>query len=216
VTAFLVPRDTPGLTIGQPVEKMGLRTSPLCEVFFDDCPVPAGQVIGRVGGGFLVLDHVMKWEILCSFIVNVGEMQSRLERCVEYARSRSQFGRPIGAFQAISHKIVDMSIGTATSRRWLYDTARRLQAGENVTTDIAVSKVVASENNLASAMAAVQIFGGYGYLAEYGLEKELRNAVAGPIYSGTSEIQRNRIAAMLGLPSGSAAATVVPATVEPV
>jgi alkylation response protein AidB-like acyl-CoA dehydrogenase len=208
VTAFLVPRDTPGLTVGRPVAKMGLRTSPLSELFLDDCVVPADHVVGRPGGGFLVLDHVMKWEILCSFIVNVGQMQHRLDRCVEYARGRSQFGQPIGSYQAISHKIVDMSIGVATSRRWLYDTARKLATGANVTTDIAISKLVTSEHNVASALAAVQIFGGYGYLAEYGLEKELRDAVAGTIYSGTSEIQRNRIAAMLGLPSGTAAAKV--------
>ncbi|WP_369193213.1 acyl-CoA dehydrogenase family protein [Streptomyces djakartensis] len=199
ITAFLVDRATPGLTAGRPVAKMGLRTSPLCELFLDDCRVPASRVVGRPGGGFLVLDHVMRWEILCSFVINAGEMRDRVERCTEYARTRTQFGQPIGSYQAVSHKIVDMDIGAETARHWLYSTARKLMAGENVTRDIAIAKLVTSEANVASALAAVQIFGGNGYMAEYGVEKELRNSVAGTIYSGTSEIQRNRIASMLGL-----------------
>lgn len=199
LTTFLVERGTPGFTVGKPLAKMGMKTSPMAELFFDECRVPAANVIGKPGGGFLILDHVMKWEILCSFIVNVGEMQHRLERCVEQARSRVAFGQPIGSYQAISHKIVDMRIGVETARRWLYDTAAQLMAGRNVTVDIAISKLLASEANVASALAAVQIFGGNGYMAEYGLEKDLRNAVGGTIYSGTSEIQRNRIATMMKL-----------------
>ncbi|GAA2659050.1 MULTISPECIES: acyl-CoA dehydrogenase family protein [Actinosynnema] len=199
ITAFLVDRDTPGLVVGGPVSKMGLRTSPLSELFFDDCRVPAANVIGSVGAGFLIMDHVMKWEILCSFIINVGEMQHRLERCVEYARTRTQFGKKIGSFQAVSAKLVEMRIAVDSARKWLYDTGRKLQDGGNVTVDLAISKLVASEGNLASALAAVQVFGGYGYTTEYGLEKDLRNAVAGTIYSGTSEVQRQRIASMIGL-----------------
>jgi alkylation response protein AidB-like acyl-CoA dehydrogenase len=199
ITAFAVDRDTPGLTVGRPVAKMGLRTSPLCELFLDDCRVPAANVIGAVGAGFLILDHVMKWEILCSFVINVGEMQHRLERCIEYAQSRVQFGQSIGSFQSVANRIVEMKIAVENSRKWLYDTARKLQDGENVTTDVAISKLITSESNLSSALAAVQVFGGYGYTAEYGLEKDLRNAVAGTIYSGTSDIQRQRIASMIGL-----------------
>jgi alkylation response protein AidB-like acyl-CoA dehydrogenase len=199
ITAFVVERDTPGFQIGKPISKMGLRTSPLTELFFDECRIPVSNVVGRSGGGFLVLDHVMKWEILCSFVINLGEMQNRLEQCVDYARTRTQFGSPIGSFQAISHKLADMKVGVETTRKWLYDTAVRVSKGESVTVDMAMAKLVASEQNVASALAAVQIFGGYGYLAEYGLEKDLRNAVAGTIYSGTSEIQRNRISSMLGL-----------------
>ncbi|OLF19221.1 acyl-CoA dehydrogenase family protein [Actinophytocola xanthii] len=199
VTAFLVERDTPGLSVGRPIEKMGLRTSPFAEVFLDDCVVPAANVIGRPGGGFLVLDHVMKWEILCSFIVNVGQMRHRLERCVDYARSRTQFGQPIGSFQSVANRIVDMRTATETASRWLYDTATRMERGENVTVDIATSKLVASQANVDTALSAVQVFGGNGYTAEYGLEAELRDAVAGVIYSGTSDIQRNRIARMMGL-----------------
>lgn len=199
ITAFLVERDRAGLTLGPPTSKMGLRTSPLGELHLDDCLVPAAHVIGRPGGGFLVLDHVMKWEILCSFIVKIGEMQHRLEKCVAYARSRSQFGSPIGRFQAISHKMVDMRIAIESGRSWLYRTAAKMQAGGNVTCDVAMAKLMVSEANVASALAAVQIFGGSGYLTELGMEKDLRDAVGGTIYSGTSEIQRNRIAAIMGL-----------------
>jgi alkylation response protein AidB-like acyl-CoA dehydrogenase len=199
ITAFLVERGTPGLRFGPPMAKMGLRTSPLGELYLDGCRVPATNLIGQVGGGFLVLEHVMKWEVLCSFAITVGEMRHRIERCVDYARTRIQFGGPIGKFQAISHKLADMEIGLRTARTFLFDTASRFAAGENVTTDVAISKLVVSEANLASALAAVQILGGYGYLPEFGVEKDLRNAVAGTIYSGTSETQRNRIASMMGL-----------------
>lgn len=199
ITAFIVERDTPGFTVGQPVEKMGLRTSPFCELTFDGCRVPAANVLGRPGSGFFILEHVLAWEILCLFVMAVGEMQHRLERCVDHAKNRRQFGQLIGSFQSVADKIVDAKIGVETSRKWLYDTAERHTNRENVTMDIAIAKLVTSEANVASAMAAVQLFGGRGYVTEYGLEKDLRNAIAGTIYSGTSEIQRRRIATMLGL-----------------
>ncbi len=199
ITTFLVDRDTPGLTVGKPMAKMGLRTSPLSELFFDNCRVPASNVVGSPGAGFLILDHVMKWEILCSFVINVGEMQHRLERCADYARTRVQFGQKIGSFQSVSNRVVEMRIAVETARKWLYDTALKLQNGKNVTADLAIAKLLASEANVSTALSAVQLFGGYGYTAEYGLEKDLRNAVAGTIYSGTSDIQRQRIASMMGL-----------------
>lgn len=199
LTPFLIERGTPGFEIGNPIVKMGLRTSPLTELFFHECRVPAANVVGRPGGGFIVLDHVMKWEILCSFVINLGEMEQRLERCIDYARTRHQFGSPIGSFQAISHKIADMKVGVEVTRKCLYDAAEAVAEKRTSTIDLSIAKLVASEHNLASAAAAVQIFGGNGYMAEYGLEKDLRNAVAGTIYSGTSEIQRNRISSMLGL-----------------
>jgi alkylation response protein AidB-like acyl-CoA dehydrogenase len=142
---------------------------------------------------------VMKWEILLSFVINVGEMQHRLERCMEYAKQRKQFGKPIGSFQSVANRLVEMKIGADTSRMWLYRTARKLQNKQDVVTDIAISKLLTSEANLSSALAAVQLFGGAGYMTETGVEKDLRDAVGGTIYSGTSDIQRNRIASVLGL-----------------
>ncbi|WP_103500687.1 acyl-CoA dehydrogenase family protein [Streptomyces otsuchiensis] len=198
-TAFLVPRETPGLAVGRPARKMGLRTAPLAELHLDEVRVPAGQVVGRVGGGLMVLDHVMKREILFGFTVALGEMRHRLGRSVEYARTRRSFGRPIGAYQAVSHRVAEMKIRTETTALWLYSTAARLTAGEDVTADLAITKVLASEAALTTSLAAVQLFGGHGYMTEYGLEKDLRAAVAGTIYSGTNDIQYNRIASTLGL-----------------
>jgi alkylation response protein AidB-like acyl-CoA dehydrogenase len=199
LTAFLVERETAGLRVGPAEAKMGLRTSPLGSLHLDGCRVPARNVIGRLGGGFLVLDHVMAWEILCSFVITAGEMRHRIDRCLLQAGARHAFGAAIGGYQAVSHRIVEMEIGLRTARTWLYGTAVKLAAGENVTVDMAITKLVVSEANVAAALAAVQIFGGAGYLSATGIEKDLRNAVAGTIYSGTSEIQRNRIAAMLGM-----------------
>lgn len=199
ITAFLVERDTPGFEVGKPLAKMGLKSSPMSELFLDGCRVPASHVIGGVGRGFLLLDHVMKWEILCSFVINVGEMQHRYERCVDYARTRTAFGQKIGSFQAIANKVVDMRVRLETARKWLYDTAERLMAGDNVTMDVAISKLLTSEANVASGLAAIQVFGGNGYMSEYGLDQDLCNAVGSTIYSGTTEIQYNRIASLIGL-----------------
>lgn len=199
ITAFVVERDTPGFIVGPKIEKMGLRTSPFSELTFDGCKVPGANVLGRPGSGFFILEYVLAWEILCFFVILVGEMQHRLERCIDHVKNRRQFGQSIGSFQAVANKIVDGKIGVETSRKWLYDTAERHANRENVTMDIAIAKLLTSEANLASAMAAVQLFGARGYVTEYGLEKDLRNAVAGTIYSGTSEMQRHRIATLLGL-----------------
>jgi alkylation response protein AidB-like acyl-CoA dehydrogenase len=152
-----------------------------------------------VGGGFFMLETVMTWEILCIFIMMVGEMQRRLEQCIAFAKKRSQFGAPIGTNQYIAGKIVDQKIGLENSRMHLYETAQRFSRGRSVVTEVAMAKLVTSEANLASALSAVQIHGGRGYMREAGLEKELRAAVGAPIYSGTNEMQRIRIASMLGL-----------------
>jgi len=213
ITAFVVDRDTPGLRVGRPIAKMGLKASPVAEVVLDGCEVDAANVIAKRGAGFLVLDHVMKWEILCTFVASVGAMQHRLERCIDYARTRHQFGRPIGSFQSIANKVVDMKIGIETARRWLYDTAVRFVRNEDITTDLAIAKLLASEANVAAALAAIQIFGANGYTTEYGLESDLRDAVGGTIYSGTSEIQRNKIARMLGLGEHTSASQVHSAVV---
>lgn len=199
ISVFLVERGTPGLVVGPAIEKMGLRTSPLSELVFDALRVPAANMVGVPGAGFLVLDYVMKREILFSFSITLGEMQYRLERCVAYVKERKQFGQAIGKFQAISHKIADMQIAVETTRKWLYDTAEKVMANKETMMDVAATKIVSSEANVATALAALQIFGGNGYMTKQGIEKDVRNALAGTIYSGTSEIQRNRVASMLGL-----------------
>ncbi|MEU7696170.1 acyl-CoA dehydrogenase family protein [Microbispora hainanensis] len=199
LSVFLVERDTPGLRVGEPLDKMGLRTSPLSEVTFEGMRVPAARRIGQEGAGFLILDYVMKREILFSFSLTLGEMEHRLERVLGYARSRRQFGAPIGAFQGVAHKIADMKIAVETARKWLTDTGAKVEVGQDATLDIAATKIVVSEANKRTALDAVQIFGGQGYLTATGIERDVRNAIGGTIYSGTSEIQRNRIASLLGL-----------------
>lgn len=195
MSAFAVERDTPGVLAGEPLDTMGLRTAPLGTLDLVDVRVPEDRLVGQLGGGGWLLSHVMAREILFINASQVGLMQRRLERCVDWARRRHQFGTPIGAFQAVAHAIVDMRIAVETARRWVYDTTARLVAGEDVTAEIAMTKVVVSEADVAGARCAVQVFGGQGYLTATGIERGLRDAIAGTIYSGTSEIQRNKIAA---------------------
>jgi len=197
-TAFVVEADSPGIKMME-LPKMGLNTSPMAQVEFDGVRVPKDRIIGRPGAGFFILEHVMTWEVLCIFIMMVGEMQYRMERCIDFAKKRIAFGEPIGKNQYIAGKIVDQKLGVENSRKHLYDTARLFLTRRYVTTEVSMAKLVTSEANLESALAAVQIFGGRGYLREYGLEKDLRAAVGAPIYSGTNEMQRVRIASMLGL-----------------
>jgi alkylation response protein AidB-like acyl-CoA dehydrogenase len=156
-------------------------------------------VLGKEGQGFTIFNYVMKWEVLCSFIINIGEMEQLLTKCISYSKSRKQYGEPISKYQAISHKIADMKIALETSKAMLYKAGHAFQNGKNVTTALAIAKVVTSENYVKCALDALQIFGGHGYMEESGIEKYVRNSVASKIYSGTSEIQRNTIASMLGL-----------------
>ncbi|WP_265445353.1 acyl-CoA dehydrogenase family protein [Flexivirga meconopsidis] len=199
LTAFLVPADAPGLQVVRTLPTMGLRTSPVGELRLADLRVPRDHVIGGVGRGFLVLDHVMQREILLSFTINVGEMARRLEESVEWVRGRTQYGAPIASYQAVARRVVDMRIAVDTSRLWLRDAARRIDAGEDASAQVAIAKLTASEANLETAISATRLFGGRGYLTEFGVEQQLRDAAGGAIYSGTNDIQYNRLAALMGL-----------------
>lgn len=199
ISAFLVPTTTKGVKIGPTMKKVGLISSPLSELTLDDCRIPAANLIGREGAGFLILSYVMKREILYSFMMNVGEMKRRIDRCVRYANTREQFGTSIGAFQSVANKIVEMKMRYEMSRNWILHVAEKVSQNKDVTTDVAIAKVYVSESALSTAIDAVHVFGGYGFLAEYGLGAEVCNALAGPIYSGTNDIQRSRIAAMMGI-----------------
>jgi alkylation response protein AidB-like acyl-CoA dehydrogenase len=199
VTAFLVEKGTPGFRASQEFEKMGLRTAPLGELVFDEVVVGPEAVLGGVGGGASVFTHAMDWERVCLFASHVGAMDRLVERSVQYALSRRQFGQPIGKFQAVSHRIVDMKVQLEAARLLVYKAASRLDRSRSVSMDAAIAKLFVSESLLAAALGAVQIHGGYGYMAEYDVERALRDAVASRIYSGTSEMQRNIIARWLGL-----------------
>lgn len=198
-SAFAVDCRLPGFQIGQLRKKMGLRTAPMADLYLDNLRVPAHALIGKEGQGFSLLDYVMKWEILCVFALQVGEMRAQLRRVVDHARTRRQFGAPIASYQAVSHRIANMHMRVETSANWLMRAAASMSGGGKASLEIATAKLAISEANVSNSLDAVMIHGGAGYMAETGIEAGLRNAVGGLIYSGTSDIQRNRIAAMLGL-----------------
>lgn len=197
--AFLVPRDTPGLTVGGHLSKMGLRTSPMAEVFLDECEVPHEQLLGRPGGGMAIFNHSMRLERSCILASCLGTMERQLERSVIYAKERKQFGEAIGSFQAVSHRIVDMKLRLETARLLLYRLGWLFDEGKSPTLEAALAKLHLGESFLQSSLDAVQIHGGYGFMTEYGLERDVRDAVGARLYSGTSEIQRNIVATSLGL-----------------
>ena len=199
VTAFVLERDTPGLSVSRPFKKMGLRTSPMGEVVLDDCRVPVDARLGREGQGAAIFNHSMGWERSCILASQVGRMAQQLAACVSYAKTREQFGKPIGSFQLVAAKIADMKVRLETSRLLLYRAAWQLSRAGEGAIEAAMAKLYISEAAVASALDAVQVHGGYGYMQDYGAERELRDAVGGTLYSGTSEIQRLLIARHLGL-----------------
>jgi hypothetical protein len=199
VTAFIVERDTPGLTVGRQMEKMGHRTSPMAEVVFRDCRIPADRRLGREGRGVAVFESSMEWERGCILANYLGLMRRQLETCIAHARNRKQFGKPIGKFQSVANRIVNMRVRLDTCRPLVYRIGWLKERKKPAMLESAVAKLHVSECVVNSSLDAIQIHGGYGYMVEQGIERELRDAVGTTIYSGTSEIQRNVIARCLGL-----------------
>jgi alkylation response protein AidB-like acyl-CoA dehydrogenase len=199
LSAFLVPAGSPGLTIGPPFEKMGLRTSPMAELSMAGCRVPAEALLGKQGGGMAVFNHSIGWERACILACAVGTMRRHLEQAVEHARTRVQYGQPIGNFQAVSHRIVDMKLRLETCRLLLHRLATSMAAGRVDPMESALVKLHLSESFLQSSLDVLQIHGAAGYMTETQLERDVRDAVASRIYSGTSDIQRNIVASQLGL-----------------
>jgi alkylation response protein AidB-like acyl-CoA dehydrogenase len=199
VTSFVVEKGAPGFSVGGSIPKMGLRTSPMSELVFEDCRVGPENVLGEVGGGVAVFVEAMDWERILLVAPHVGTMQRLLDESVKYARTRRQFGQPIGKFQAVSHKLADMKVRLEAARLLTYQAASRLGRSKTVSLDAAMTKLFVSESLVRSALDTVQVFGGYGYSTEFEVERTLRDAVGGTIYSGTSEMQRNIIARWLGL-----------------
>jgi alkylation response protein AidB-like acyl-CoA dehydrogenase len=178
---------------------MGLETSGISELILDDCEVSSSCMLGRPGAGMALLQTTLHYErgfILCSCL---GTMQRQLERCIEHARERKQFGQPIGNFQAVSHRIVDMKLRLESARLFAYRFGLLMDRGEDGAMDSSLTKLHLSECFVQSSLDALQIHGAYGYMEEYGLEREVRDAIAARIYSGTSDLQRALIARQLGL-----------------
>ena len=199
VSAFLVERGSAGLSFGADTQKMGLKTSPMCELYFDNCEVPEENRLGREGAGKSLFADSMTWERSCILASAVGAMQRTVERCIRYATERKQFGQPIGKFQLVASKIVDMKVRLETSRALLYQAGWLKTKGKSIYLEAAMAKLHISQSWVQIAEDAIQIHGGYGYMAEYEVERELRDAISSRIYSGTSEIQRLIIAPLLGL-----------------
>jgi alkylation response protein AidB-like acyl-CoA dehydrogenase len=199
VSAFLVEKDTPGFSVSPPLEKMGLRTSPMGEVVLKDCEVPEKNRLGKEGAGMALFNSSMEWERSCILASAVGTMQRQVETCTKYAMSRRQFGQPIGKFQSVSSKIADMYLRLEAARLLIYKVAWLKQQGKSAVAEAAAAKVFTSEAWVQSSLDAIQIHGAFGYMRDSEIERDLRDSVAGKIYSGTSEVQRMIIARALGL-----------------
>jgi alkylation response protein AidB-like acyl-CoA dehydrogenase len=199
ISAFLVDRDAPGISVGRPFHKMGLRTSPMSEVILDGCEIPEANLLGPPGAGMSIFSTSMDWERAFILGAAVGTMERQLERSIAYAREREQFGQPIGRFQAVSHKIVEMKVRLETARLLLYRLGWLKSQGKTSPLESALAKLYVSQCLVDSSLEALQIHGGYGYMAEFELERDVRDAVGSRLYSGTSEIQRNIVARYLGL-----------------
>ena len=200
ISAFIVDKGTPGFTVSRHVEKMGLRTSPMGEIVLEDCEIPEENRLGPEGAGVAIFNCSMEWErgsLLASYL---GTMQWQVETCVRYARERKQFGKPIGRFQAVAHRIANMKVRLETSRWLVYHVAWTKKQGRSAVLDAAIAKLYVSENFVQCCQDVIQIHGASGYMTDLGLERDLRDSISATIYSGTSEIQRNIIAAWLGLP----------------
>ncbi len=198
LTAFIVEAGTPGLRVGRPYAKTGLRGSPTADVYFDGCAVPAGHVLGAEGTGAAVFTGSMKWERTCLFAVYLGAMRRVLDGTIAFAADREQFGAPIGQFQAVSHRIVDMVLALESARLLLFDAARRLSAGEDCDVASALAKLAVSEAAVKVGLDAVQLRGAAGVL-DGGPGDLLRDALPARVFSGTNEIQKNNIARALGI-----------------
>lgn len=199
LTAFLVPRETPGLRVVREIPKMGLRTVPMGEIALDDCAVPEAWRIGREGRGAEVFTGSMEWERGAILASTLGTMRRQLERCVVHARDRRQFGQPIGKFQSVSNRIVDMAVRLETCRPLVYKIGWLKALGRDATTEAAMAKLHVSECFVQNSLDAVRTFGASGYTCEMGLERDLRDSVGSLIFSGTNDVQKMILAKRMGL-----------------
>ena len=193
-SAFCVSRDTPGLTVSGPIEKTGLTGSPLASIHLDGCYVPARCRLGREGQGARIFAHSMAWERACLFGAFVGAMERSLDRCVDYACTREQRGRPLIGHQAVSHRIAEMKRRLEGARLLLYRACWTHDRGEDATLDISLAKLAVSEAAVECGVDAIRIHGGLGYMKESRVDQPLLDALGATIFSGTSDIQRELVA----------------------
>ncbi len=199
LSCLLLERDCPGLTCCPPLEKMGLTNLQNGELVFADCRVPAENLVGREGQGAILFNESMEWERCLLPAAHLGTLERVLETSIAYARERSAFGQPIGKFQAVAGKIVDMKIALELGQLMLYKAATLKDQRKRAAMESSIAKLHISEALKQACLDAVQIHGGYGYMREYEVERDLRDSIAATIYSGTSEMQQNIISRLIGL-----------------
>ena len=199
ISTFIVDADSPGFRVGRKLDKLGCRTSPTSELFFEDCRIPADALLGPENMGFiLVAKLILGWERTCLLAPALGGMWHGMETATRYALQREQFGRPIAKFQAIQEKIANMRVDYEVSWGLLYRVADLLDRDEPVLLEAATVKTFLSEASVRGAEEVVQIHGGYGFSKEYLVERAYRDAKLATIGAGTSEIQRGLIARAIG------------------
>ena len=190
VTAFLVDRDDPGVSFGEPMRKMGQRAIINTEVFLQDCRLPADRLLGEEGKGFYSLMHTFDESRIHLAASAVGIARAAYEYSVEYARTRNAFGKPIGQHQAVGFRLADMATRIDAARLLTHRAARLMDAGRHVPAEAAMAKLFASETATWVTWAALQTLGGWGYSREYPVEKWSRDARLEELEEGTSDIQR--------------------------
>ncbi len=199
LTAFVVEKDTPGLSIGSNFHKMGIRTSPMSELIFEDCRVPADNMLAKRGSGMMIFNHSIEHERGAILAHTIGTMERQLEDAVAYTKQRKQFGESISKFQAVSHKLVDMKTRIEAARLLLYRLGWNWDQGTGTLLDASMVKLVLSEAWVQTSIDAMWVHGGYGYMVETELERNVRDAFSSRIYSGTNDIQRNVMAHQMKL-----------------
>jgi isovaleryl-CoA dehydrogenase len=190
ITAFLIEKDMQGFSIGQKIEKVGMRGSPTAELVFDDCEVPEENVMGAVGGGVGVLMSGLDYERVVLAGLQLGIMQACLDTVIPYLRERHQFGKPIGSFQLMQAKVADMYVALQSARAYTYAVAKSCDSGQTTRFDAAGAILLASENAFRVAGESVQALGGAGYTLDWPVERYMRDAKLLDIGAGTNEIRR--------------------------
>ncbi|MGH7626540.1 MAG: acyl-CoA dehydrogenase family protein [Gemmatimonadaceae bacterium] len=194
ISTFIITPDMPGFRVGKKEDKMGLRASPTVQIVFDNLRVPAANLLGTEGMGFVYAMQSLDNGRLGIAAQAIGIARAALEASVAYAAERRQFGKPIKEFQGIQFKLADMATRITAARSLLYSAAAAKDRGEEITQFSSMSKLMASETAMWTTTQAIQIFGGYGYVRDYPVERYFRDAKVTEIYEGTSEIQRIVIA----------------------
>ncbi len=194
VSAFYVEKGTPGLTTGKKEEKLGIRGSDTCELYFENCKIPVENLIQEEGSGFHIAMKTLDGGRIGIGAQAVGIAQASLDRALEYSKERKQFGKPISSFGAIKSKLAQMATNIEASRLLVLRAAALKDNHQPYTKEAAMGKLFASQTAMNAARECVQIFGGYGYMQEYGVERLMRDAKITQIYEGTSEIQELVIA----------------------